>query len=71
MRAIAEIAILNVFLVYAGALHGVLDGVGRHGHWGGDVEPAASGFRQSGTGIGNNNGFTHFFLPLRWPIMAR
>src|SRR6266478_5224224 len=49
----------------------VLDGVGRHRHRWGNIEPAAPGFCQPGAGIRNNNGFTHFFLPLRWPIMAR
>jgi hypothetical protein len=71
MRAISEVAILDVILVHAGALDGVLDGVGRHRHRWGNIEPAAPGFCQPGTGIRNDNGFTHFFLPLRWPIMAR
>ncbi len=63
MSAIAEIAILDVVLVYAGALHGVLDGVGRHRHRWGDIEPAAAGLRQPGARIGNDDGFTHFFSP--------
>src|ERR1700737_1764155 len=72
VRAIAEIAILDVVLLYTGALDGVLDGMGRHGHRWGDIEPAAAGFRQPGTGIRNNDGFTHFFdLPLNGPIMPR
>src|SRR3979490_1487613 len=42
MRAIAEIAILDILLVDAGAFHGVLDGVRGHGHRRGDVEPTAT-----------------------------
>ena len=64
MRAIAQIAVLDIFLVDAGALDGVLDGVGRHRHRRGDVEPAAAGFGQSGAGIGNDDGFTHFLTSL-------
>jgi hypothetical protein len=65
MRAIAEIAVLDIFLLDAGALDGVLDGVGRHRHRRGDVEPAAAGLRQPGTCIGNDNSFTHLKdLPL-------
>ncbi len=70
MRAIAEIAVLDVVLLDAGALDGVLDGVGRHGHRRGDIEPAAAGLRQPGTCIGNDNSFTHFLdLPLMRPSM--
>jgi hypothetical protein len=71
MRTVAKVAILNVVLFYSGALNGVLDGMGRHRHRRGDIEPAATGFRQPGTGIRNNDGFTHFYLPLSWPIMPR
>ena len=60
MRAIAEIAVLDIVLVDAGALDGVLDGVGRQRHRRGDVESAAAGLRQPGAGIGNDDGFTHF-----------
>ena len=69
MGAIAEIAVLDVFLVDAGALHGVLDGVGRHRHRRSDVEPAAAGLRQPGSRIRNNDRFTHFLdLPLKRPV---
>jgi hypothetical protein len=61
MRAIAEIAILDIFLVDASALDGVLDGMGRHRHRRSDIEPAAAGFCQPGAGIRNDDGFTHFF----------
>ena len=64
MGAIAEIAVLDIILVDAGALDGVLDGVGRHRHRRGDVEPAAAGLRQPGSRIRNNNRFTHFFISL-------
>src|SRR6478609_11424884 len=70
MRAIAEIAVLDIFLLDAGALDRVLDGVGRHRHWRGNIEPAAAGLRQPGTCIGNDNSFTHFAdLPLIPPSM--
>src|SRR6185436_3476607 len=69
MGTIAEIAILDIFLFDAGALDGVLDGVGRHRHRRGDVEPAAAGLCQPGTSIGNDNSFTHFEdLPLMQPV---
>ena len=69
MGAIAEIAVLDVILVDAGALHGVLDGVGCHRHRRSDVEPAAAGLRQPGSRIRNNNRFTHFLdLPLKRPL---
>jgi len=64
MGAIAEIAILDVVLIYAGALDGVLDGVGRHRHRWGDIEPAAAGLCQPGTRIGNDHGFTHLLTSL-------
>lgn len=44
MGAIAEIAILDIFLVDAGAVDGVLDRVGRQRHRWGDIEPAAPSF---------------------------
>src|SRR5437660_11309618 len=69
MRAVAEVAILDVVLVHLGAIDRVLDGVGCHRHRRGDVESAATGFRQPRTGIRNNDGFTHFFaLPLNWRL---
>src|SRR6185437_15569422 len=63
--AIAEIAILDILLVDAGALHGMLDGMRRHAHGRGDVESAAAGFREPGARIGNDDGFTHVSLPFR------
>jgi ribosome maturation factor RimP len=48
-----------------GAVHGVLDGVGRQRHRRGDVEPAAAGLCQPRTCIGNDDSFTHLKdLPL-------
>ena len=65
MRAISEIAVLDVILVDTGARDGVLDGVGRDRHRRGNIEPAAAGLRQPGTCIGNDNSFTHLKdLPL-------
>src|SRR6185437_13125208 len=65
MGAIAEITILDIILVDAGALHRMLDGVRRHGHRRGDVESAAGGFCEPGARIGNDDGFTHASLPFR------
>ena len=59
--AVAEIAILDVILVDAGPLDGVLDRMRRHRHRRRDVEPAAAGLREARAGIGNDDGFTHFF----------
>ena len=57
-----DMVVLDEMPVIRGiALHRVLDGMGRHRHRRGDVEPAAAGFCQPGTGIGNDDGFTHFF----------
>src|SRR6185437_6703516 len=63
--AIAEIAILDIILVDAGAFHRVLDGMRRHAHGRGDVESAAAGFREPCARIGYDNGFTHVSLPVR------
>jgi hypothetical protein len=64
MRAIAEIAVLDIFLLDAGALDGLIDGLGRDLHRRGDVEPAATGFCQPGSGVGNDDGFTQFLISL-------
>ncbi len=75
MRAIAEIAILDIVLVHAGALDRVLDGMPGQRHRRGDVESATAGLRQAGARVGNDYGFTHCFLPLRrqslWRVVAR
>src|SRR5204862_5992543 len=62
--AIAEIAVLDIVLGDAGALDGVLDRMSGQRHRRGDVESAASGLGQTRAGIGNDDGFTHFSLPL-------
>src|SRR5581483_7366988 len=67
--AIAEITILDILLVDAGTLDRVLDGMRRHAHGRGDIESAATGFRQPGARIGNDYGFTHVSLPVRLPIL--
>src|SRR5437899_1921820 len=65
MGAIAEIAVLDIVLLDTGAVDRMMDGVGCERHRRRDVEPAAAGLRQACARIGNDDGFTHCFLPFR------
>src|SRR6185437_14735658 len=65
MRAITEIAVLDIILGDAGAFDRMLDSVRGHAHGRGDVESAAAGFGEPGARIGYDDGFTHVSLPCR------
>ena len=57
--AVAEVDVLDGFGLDARLRHRVADGVGRHGHRWGDVEPAPTRLGESGAGVADDHGFTH------------
>ena len=56
---VAHEAVLNGRALGAGALHGVLDGMGGHGHDGRHIETATPRLGQARAGVGNHNSFAH------------